>query len=179
MIYSWCVNIQRQVCSHNSSTCVSLSAFVDAGVVPEPTKGQAFFSPDSSPHSRHGWQERLWTSQGQQLPPLEQVAWRKVLTRLQTVGLSMQGQSTSNSFRDTHGWINKHSHTWPKCAVWPKWATQTPSHSGQSWVYHLRSLILPVIEKGFLAGSVQSWLLPSPTLHIHCPDYPLTLPYGS
>lgn len=33
-------------------------------------------------------------------PPLEQVAWRKVLTAFRQ-GLSVQGQSTSNTFRAT------------------------------------------------------------------------------
>lgn len=111
--------------------------------------------------------------------PLQQVAWRKVLTRLQTVGLSMQGQSTPNSFRDTQMDLRALTHTWPECAVWPKWGVQTPRHSDQSSAYHLRSLMLPIIEMGFLAGSLQFCLLPSPSHYIRCPYLPLTLPYCS
>lgn len=63
-------------------------------------------------HSRAKWfltpfffsgtagKERLWPGSERQLFSLQQVAWRKVLTRPQTVGLSMQGQATSNSFKD-------------------------------------------------------------------------------
>lgn len=68
----------------------------DAGVVPEPREGLAFFFLPP-------FQERLvgivWL--GTTAAPLQQVVWRKVLTRLQTVGLWMQGQCICNSFRDT------------------------------------------------------------------------------
>lgn len=87
-----------------------LPACVDAGVGPGPREGLAFFCPDSSPHSRQGWRERLGTTAA----PLQQVAWRKVLTRLQTVGLSMQGQSTFKSFRDTRMDLQALTHTWPE-----------------------------------------------------------------
>lgn len=69
----------------------------------------AFFRPDSFPHSTHGWRERWWPGWEQQLPPWNRWPGGKFLTRPQTVGLSMQEQSASNSFRDT--WISKHSHT--------------------------------------------------------------------
>lgn len=76
-IYGWCVNIQRQVCSRNSSSHVTLQACVDVGVIPEPREGLAAFCPDSSPHSRQGWRERLWPGLRQQLRPCNRWPWGK------------------------------------------------------------------------------------------------------
>lgn len=89
--YGQCLDIHRQMCSRNSSS--------------RQFPGQVVaLYPDSNP--------LLWPGSEQQLLSLQQVAWRKVLTRPQTVGLSMQGQSTSNRFRDTQMDLQALTHTW-------------------------------------------------------------------
>lgn len=84
-------------------------------------------------------------------PPLEQVAWRKVLTAFRQKDYQCRDNPHLIAL-EPHSWIYKLLHIRPKCAVWSKWATQTPSHLGQSSVSHQRSLMmLSVIEMGFLS----------------------------
>lgn len=151
IIYGWYVTEGKcALVTLHVSVC---QLVVDCRVVPGLREGPAFFCPNSSHHSRHGWRNRLWSGWEQQLPR-GTGGLEESFNKASDSRITMPGQSTSNSFRGTRVDIEALPHTWPKCAVLPKWAAQTPSHTGQSSVYHLRSLMLPVIEKGFLAGSL-------------------------
>lgn len=92
--YGRCSSTSTGKCYRNSSSRQRIC--VGARVIPGPSglPLTPFFFP------RTAGKERLWPASEQQLFPLQQVAWRKVLTRPQTVGLSTQRQSTSNSFKD-------------------------------------------------------------------------------
>lgn len=70
-IYGWYVNIRRQVCSHNSSPCATLTTRAHAGVIPKAKKGLATFCLEPPPpqfQARFGGND-CGQAFGQQLPP--------------------------------------------------------------------------------------------------------------
>lgn len=106
-------------------------------------------------------------------PPLEQVAWRKVLTAFRHKDYQCRDNPHLIAL-EPHSWIYKLLHIRPKCAVWSKWATQTPSHLGQSSVSHQRSLMMLLSNWNGISGTITAVLSPPFILTL----YPLSLDFA-